>query len=116
MGFLDLGRGNTSDAMVFVEAANPGQKPVTLSSVGFILPFQSKVFLRQPQGTVRIPCELAPESSCQIWIGAREMAALLRSHGLSGKLKVVGFYADQVGRTHKSKPFEVDADFGSPRC
>jgi len=116
MGFLDLGRGNLSDAMVFVEAANPGQREVTLSSVGFILPLQRKVFLRQPQGSVRIPCELAPESSCQVWIDARELAALLRSNGFSGTLKLVGFYGDQVGRTHKSKAFEVDADFGSGRC
>lgn len=113
MGFLDLARGNVSDAMVFVEAANPGQKPVTLSSVGFILPFKGKVFLRQPQGSVRIPCELAPESACQVWINARELGQLLRSHGFSGKLKLVGFYGDQVGRTHKSKAFEVDADFGT---
>lgn len=116
MGFLDLGLGNVSDAMVFVEAANPGQRPITLSSVGFILPLERKVYLRQPQGSMRIPCELAPESACQVWIDARELAQLLRSNGFSGKVKVLGFYGDQVGRTHKSKGFEVDADFGTAAC
>jgi hypothetical protein len=109
-GLLDLGRGNTSDAMLFVQATNPGQKPVTLSSVGFVLPSQERVFLKEPHGSMRIPCELASESACQVWIGAGELAQLLRSHGFSGTLRLIGFYNDQVGRTHKSKPFKFDVD------
>ena len=109
MGFLTLGA-SLSDAMVFIEASNPGQKAIILSSVGFLLPMIGKLFLPGARGDVRLPSELSPESGCRVWIEARECTRQLRHMGLSGEVKIIGFYNDQVGRTYQSKPFKFDVD------
>jgi len=109
LGLLTFPAG-PSDAMIIIEASNPGHKAVTLSSVGFLLPTIGKVFIPGARGDVTLPCELSPESGCRVWIEARECTTRLRQMGLSGEVRIIGFYYDQVGRTYKSKPFKFDVD------
>lgn len=99
-----------SDLVLTIRASNPGHKAVTLSSQGFILPDKKRVFLRAPGSDVRFPHELMPEKSCTAWMDARELAHLLKSEGYDGKIKLVGFYLDQVGRTYKSPKWEFDVN------
>jgi hypothetical protein len=108
-GFLAFAE-DTSDAMVFLSASNPGQKEVTLSSWGFVLPNKKQLFVPYPQSNVTFPYDLLPSKSCQIWIEAREIARALKSEGFSGKVKLVGFYRDQLDRTYRSKPYKFDVD------
>ena len=91
-----------------LRAVNSGDRMVILSSMGFILPNKEKM---EPVGVRRtpdFPHELSLESRCTARIDPREFAAQLKSKGFSGRLELVGFYEDEVGRTHKSKPFGFD--------
>ena len=97
-----------SDMVLTIYASNPGQKPVTLSSQGFILPDKKRLFLRSPGSTVRFPYELLPEKNCTVWIDAKELAHTLKSEGYDGKIKLIGFYLDQVGRMYESRKWKFD--------
>ena len=96
--------------MVFLVAANPGNKAVTLGWMGVLVPNKGKVTFTDLDSNVRFPHKLLPEESCQVWVEASELATHLKSDGFSGKVKLIGFYQDVVGRTYKSKPFEFDVD------
>ena len=111
MGFYYLGA-SVSDAQVSLDASNPGEKAVSLSSLGLILPDKTRVAFMEDESHVTFPYKILPESSCKVWWDARGLAHGLRSMGFSGELKLVGFYGDEVGRTYESKPFEFDTAFG----
>lgn len=110
MSVFDSFAGSPTDTMVFLVAANPGNKVVTVGWMGLVLPNRAKVTLTDPEGNVSFPHKLLPEESCQVWIEASKLATHLRSEGFSEKVKLVGFYKDVIGRTYKSKPFEFDLD------
>jgi len=93
-----------------LRAVNSGHRMVILSSMGFILPNKEKMDPMGVRSTASFPHELSLENRHTVSIAAREFAAQLKSKGFSGRLKLVGFYEDEVGRTHKSKPFEFDID------
>lgn len=107
--FLDYDT-HLSDLVLTIRASNPGHKPITLSSQGFILPDKKRMFLRNPGSDVRFPHVLEPERSCTVWIDAHDLAHYLKSEGYSDKIKVVGFYLDQVGRIYKSRGWEFDIE------
>jgi len=101
----------SSEPMVILSASNPGSKAITLSSWGLALPNRKHLGFPNPLGSdVQFPHELAPETSCSVWVEAKEIARAMKTEGYSDKAKVVGFYRDQVGRTYKSKPFEFDVE------
>lgn len=110
MGFLTFALGSTSDSMIFLSASNPGQKETTLSTQGFLLPDKNQLIFPNPQTNVTFPYRLLPGRNCQIWIEAREIARTLKSRNFSGKVKLIGFYRDQVDKVYKSKPYEFDVD------
>ncbi|MEW6226591.1 MAG: hypothetical protein AB1700_00635 [Bacillota bacterium] len=110
MGFLVSPLGGTSDTMLFLSASNAGQKVVTLSSQGFLLPNKNQLVIPYPQSNVTFPYELLPGKSCQTWIEAREIARALKLEGIYGEVKLVGFYRDQVDKTYRSKPYKFDVD------
>jgi hypothetical protein len=47
-------------------------------------------------------------------MAASTLAQRLRSMGIAGQMRVIGFYEDQVGRTYKSQPFKFDVDQYGP--
>jgi hypothetical protein len=110
MGFLTYATGQTSEAMIFLEAANAGRTTVTLSSPFFRLPDKQQVVFPNPQTNATFPHELLPGKSCRIWIGAREFASTLKSNGYSGKVKITGVYRDQVDSCYNSKQSQFDID------
>jgi hypothetical protein len=107
--FMGVGHGIER---VFVEASNRGQTGVVLASKGFVVPG-----LKQPirprwgdSSDFREPYELLLEHRCQWQMAASSLAKRLRSMGVAGQARVIGFYEDQVGRTYKSQPFRFDVD------
>lgn len=108
MGFLTHEIRGLSETMVFLSAANNGERAVTLSSGSFQLPDKASIAIFRPQSDVTFPHELLPKKSCQIWVEAKEIARMIRSRGWSGKVKLIGVYGDRVGRSYKSKPFKFD--------
>lgn len=109
-GFVTDPLGRPSEPMIILSALNVGQKAVTLCSQGFLLPNGMKWVFPNPLSNVRFPYELLPGKSCQIWTEAARLARDLNAQGYSGKVKLVGFYRDQIDTTYKSKPYEFDVE------
>lgn len=102
---------DSSEPRVILSASNPGSKAITLSSWDFALPNGKHLASPNKWGADgQLPHELAPETSYRVWVEAKELAREMKTEGYSDKAKIVGFYRDQVGRTHKSKPFEFDVE------
>jgi hypothetical protein len=113
-GLLTHGN-STSNLMLFLSAANIGQRPVVLNSQYLLLPDRRKfVFLNSGSNT-KFPHELKPGESCQIWTEMDNLIEQLKSNiivgikvkKLSYIVKLVGVYTDQTDRAYKSKPFNV---------
>ena len=97
------------DGISHASAASSSARGNSVSQ-GFILPDKKRMFLRNPGSDVRFPHVLAPEGSCTVGIDVHELARHLKSEGYGGKIKVVGFYLDQVGRIYKSRGWEFDIE------
>jgi hypothetical protein len=94
---------NLSEDMLMVEASNPGHRAITLTSVGFLLRDGRQLALLDPQGSKSLPHHLAEGTNIMHWIPMREMSDTLHKNGLTGKVKLRGFYKDAVGATHQSE-------------
>jgi len=100
----------SSGQMVCVDASNPGQKAVTLIRAGVM--WGNTEWFYMSSGDVRFPHELSPESACSVWMNTGQLAAVFaQEFDLAGTIRLMGFYDDAVGRTHRSKTtlgFDVD--------
>jgi hypothetical protein len=110
-----MGVGNGIER-VFVEASNRGQRGVVLASKGFVVPGHKRPIRPRWADSpgFREPYELLLEHRCQWQMAASTLAQRLRSMGIAGQMRVIGFYEDQVGRTYKSQPFKFDVDQYGP--
>ena len=108
-GFLTFGP-ELSPAMLLVEATNPGDRTVILNTVGLSLPDGKTVAFPNPQGNVRFPYPLEEGNSCMVWTPLKELAQQLSQEGYSGKVKLVGFYRDQLGTMYNSNTFSFNID------
>jgi hypothetical protein len=104
-GIFPLASGNE---MVFLSASNPGQKAVTLDFFGFILPDKQRLLFPNFQSNREFPYELLPGKSCKIWIELTDVVSTLKKYRFTGKVKLRGYYKDQVDNLYKSKPFKFD--------
>ena len=111
IGFVADPLSGKTPPVLFISALNPGQKVVTLSSAGLVLPDKNQLVLPNPYTNVTLPHELLPGKSCHIWIETKEIAKVLKANGFSGKVRLVGFYRDQIDKTYKSKPYRFDVDY-----
>lgn len=103
--------GTSSDElMVTVTAQNFGLKTVTLNLLGFKFPNEKEIYVPKPLGSVQFPHTLEPETSCTMCTQAKRIADYVHSQGFSGKVRLVGYVRDAVGRVYKSKPLEFDSE------
>jgi hypothetical protein len=107
-GITTLAPGVASDALLFLEAANPAHKTVVVNIPGFILPDGREMVIPYPQSNVVFPFKLEPEHDCKIWIDLKKIARQLHAEGFTDAVNLVGFYRDAVGRKHKSKKFKLN--------
>ena len=106
-GFLTSGP-ELSPAMLLIEATNPGNRTVILNTVGISLPDGKTLAFPNPQSNVRFPHSLPEGNSCLVWTPLKELAQQLKQEGYSDKVKLIGFYRDQVGTEYKSNVFAFD--------
>lgn len=109
-GAVYLALGVSSDHSIFIKAANEGHKGVTLSMVGFVLPDGSLWAIPRPLGNVTFPYDLLPEKRCMAYTPAHKLAAEMNALGFRSKVSLIGYYDDEVGRRHKSKPTIFDTN------
>ena len=99
---------------VILSAKNTGNKTVTLSSMGLILPRKENNYFiphhPDTMGLVTFPHDLKDGKNCDVYLEPKNLAEELRLEGFSGKIKVKGFYRDAIGRKYKSKSFTFNID------
>lgn len=101
--------GKLGPDVLLIEAANPGFRPVTLTSCGILLPNNSSVvFPGELDNGDRLPREMTPGKSCMKWLDTVSVAETLLHNGWRGEIKLIGFYGDALGKKYKSKPLRVD--------
>jgi len=105
LGFMR--RGEDTRMLIYLSAANAGDKVVTLSFPALLLPDRRYLttFPRGDESDVAFPHELLPGRSCQTWREIRKLAQSLLDNGYSGTIEIVGEFRDVVGNRYKSKPF-----------
>jgi hypothetical protein len=106
-GFFTFGP-RLSELMILVEAANPGERTVTLHAPTLRLPDGKQVVLPSGNSSVSFPYELQEGKSCTAWIEAKELAAALRGHGYSGHVKFRAQFRDAVGNSFTSRPWSFN--------
>ncbi|MGH9515393.1 MAG: hypothetical protein ACRD3P_06910 [Terriglobales bacterium] len=94
--------------MIMITAANVGHRPITLDSVGLRLPNGRSLINIQQEGSVPLPHPLKEGTSVTHWMPVTGVKESIRRGGTSGKVKLLAFYNDAVGVTHKSKPFSLE--------
>jgi hypothetical protein len=111
VGFISIGR-YAGKNEIYLKAANHGRVTVTLSSYGFKLPDkQNMIFEANEVSGKNFPCELEPGKSCGLGRNIVSFAKSLQKRGYRGKLKIVGYFCDQVGNEYlmkKAYPFDVE--------
>lgn len=101
-GFTPIGP-DIGPQMIFVEASNPGNRTVRLTSVGLLLPDGRQMVWIHPVGTTSLPHDLGEGQSCNMWMPAEELEEQLAHNGFRGRIKVRGFFGDALGKKHQSK-------------
>lgn len=109
-GFPEIPGIGLGPQVLFLSASNPGDRSVSLNGSGLLLPDERTLVFPDPEGDVTFPCDLEEGKSCRVWIPTDTLARELRKAGLSGGVKLVGFYNDALGDRHKSKPIKFQID------
>jgi len=111
LGYGILPYGPQYSKTVLLKAANIGNRTVTLSSRELKAkpPTKEKIelTLTDPEGTVQLPCELAPGKSLHAWKKESDIIEGLRNSGFKGIAKIFGVYRDAIGNSYKSKPLKI---------
>lgn len=107
MGFT-ASSGYVSESMLFAEAANVGDKAITVSSYGFQMPDKKVLLFPYRQQHVTLPHELLPGKSCTMIIPTQEVARALVEHGHS-EVKLVLQFSTQSGKKFSAKAYKFDA-------
>lgn len=108
-GFVTRGN-QVGPTILNIQANNIGYRDITLSSVGLILNNESQLLIMDPQSNVQFPHTLGEGKSCIVWKEQRELAQELKNNGLSGEVKIKGFYRSAIGRVYKSKPIKFNTE------
>jgi len=108
---FDTEDGARSDTAVHLCGLNRTADTLTLSSFGFLLPDGEKFVFRHHPRSVSFPLELGAGESCDLWISAMELARELKQRGLAGRVRIVGFFTGEDGRTYRSRAVSFDTDY-----
>lgn len=100
----------TSPAMLFLEAMNPGNRTVVLNSAGIELPGGKTAVFPNSESDVSYPHPLEEGQKCTVWTPMKEFAQTLQSNGFSGKISLTAFFRDQVGNKYRSNALNFDIE------
>jgi hypothetical protein len=90
-----------------ITAINSGRRPITLNSVGFLLPDGGKTIMIEKGCSVEFPCTLTETNpQCMVWKVQKQFAMELEKNGFEGMVKVRGYYQSATDEIFKSKPFK----------
>jgi hypothetical protein len=95
---------------VIVTALNKGQRSVTLSGAGSLLPDGGTVIYFGQSGNTRFPHELESGKSCLISMPVQAVGEQMKKAGFSGTIKLAGYFRDALDKTYASKRFHFDVE------
>lgn len=101
---------SAGDAMVVLSATNRGQKPITLSGAGLLLPRRGPVLFLKIEGDASLPHALAAGKSCRFWIPAHKVSRAIKESGVSGRVRITGLMTDETDHTYRSRSYRFDRD------
>ncbi|MDP2937524.1 MAG: hypothetical protein Q8O86_13650 [Dehalococcoidia bacterium] len=96
--------------MLLIEASNPGNRTVTLNSAGITLLDDKTVVFPNPVSNVSFPHGLDEGKSCLVWTPMKEFTSALRHEGHKGRVRLVAFYRNQLGKEYNSEKLDFDID------
>lgn len=100
-----------TEAMLILKAANVGEKEVKINTPNILVKHgEGGTLFTQFGSYQRFPYDLKPGDSIHAWAEIVPIAKSLKGNGLSGKIKLVGYFTSQVGVEYKSKPYNLDVD------
>jgi len=102
LGFT-VGYGGAGEPLVIIEASNVGERPVTISSFGLLLPNKQVLIYPFARQHVQLPYELRPGKSCSMHIPAKEVAKAVKEQGYSRQVKLKPQYSAQSGAKFTGK-------------
>lgn len=108
-GFMTL-ENDVGPNTISLTAINTGYRPITLTSVGYLLPDKKTMFIVEPQSNVKFPYTLLEGNQCSVWKIQKKMALELKENGYSGTIKIRGYYRSAIGNLYKSKPIKFDIE------
>jgi hypothetical protein len=96
-----------SEKMLFLYAANVGEKPMTIASWGLKLPDKSSFFIPNPLvESTRLPHELTVGKSCTVVMSVEELEQSVRKTEYKGRVKLIPWFSDQTGKIYEAKSFQ----------
>lgn len=105
-----LSSDDLSGVQLFVKVANPGPRPVTVSTLELHVDGMARFAVPTPAANVRLPCRLDDGESCMMWVPARDFAGALVQLGCSGTIPFLAVVRDAVGQEFRSAPNEIDVE------
>jgi hypothetical protein len=110
-GALTGHQNELSEAMFILKAANVGDKTVTINTPNINVKHSDGGSLFTQFGAYQqFPYELKPGDSVVAWHEVKPIARSLKAHGLSGNVKLEGYFISQVGDEYKAKVYNLDVD------
>jgi hypothetical protein len=102
---------------LLIDVSNPGEQPVTITSVQLELPNGNSVFMMQQlPGTVRLPVQLTVGQNAMFYMEAYPLAKSLHEGGVSSEVALTAVCWDGTGIKYRSKflPFDVSYHLARP--
>lgn len=101
------------EMMLQISAINDGEKTVTLTSCGILLPDRMTIIKTKQIETEylsqnTLPYVLEASKRCIQFFSIGEIKSTLRENKYSGKVKVKGFFRDATDHEYFSKPIKLD--------
>ncbi len=111
-GMHTFADGGLSEPMLLLKVANIGSKKVTINAPNINVKHSDEGSLFTDFGSYqRMPYALEPGDSLVAWHEIKPLAKALKRHGLSGKIKLEGYFTSQVGDEYKARrPYNLDVN------
>jgi len=103
-----VGAMDKTNAMFFLNAANPGNRTVTLEGCHIELPNKKQLVMPYTQGPIKFPHDLEEGKNCTVWFPVREVVDALVGEGYTGNVSICAVFRDALGKKYKSTPFKGD--------
>lgn len=111
-GVLTFVSGDLSEPMLFLKVANVGDKSVTINAPNLNVKHSNGGTLFTNFGNYqKLPYKLEPGDSFVAWHELKPIARALKEAGMSGKIKLDGYFTSQVGDKYAAKKsYILDVD------